>query len=111
MCSYFLTEYCPHDLFVNTKVDLGACPNIHDTALKKVFDAAPNSLKKERRQEDFLRFAQRLLGDVDTKIKKSRERIVSQKQEQLAASGITPQVLVYFYNYFCTYSSPGSGGN
>ena len=76
---------------MNTKVDLGPCPNIHDTALKKIFDAAPYSLKKERRQEDFLRFCQRLLGEVDTKVRKSREKILDNKREQLAANGITPQ--------------------
>jgi len=91
VCRYFLVQYCPHDLFTNTKADLGACPNIHDDDLKKTFDEAPQNFKKEQCQEDFLRFAQRMLGDVGTKIRRSKERLLLDQREQLAANGISPQ--------------------
>lgn len=30
VCKYFLVAYCPHDLFPNTKVDIGKCHRRHD---------------------------------------------------------------------------------
>jgi hypothetical protein len=30
VCQFFLAGLCPHELFKNTKSDLGACPSIHD---------------------------------------------------------------------------------
>ena len=59
VCPYFLVEYCPHDLFTNTKSDLGPCENIHDDNLKVAFAKAPMSSKKERIMDDFLRMGQR----------------------------------------------------
>jgi len=91
VCRYFLVQYCPHDLFTNTKADLGACPNIHDDDLKAAYDETPQNFKKEQCQEDFLRFAQRMLSDVGNKIKRSKERLLLDQREQLAANGISPQ--------------------
>ena len=34
VCKYYIVQFCPHDLFTNTKADLGACGKIHDDALK-----------------------------------------------------------------------------
>ena len=78
-------EYCPHDLFINTKVDLGPCQNIHDDNLKQTFQMAENSREKERRQEDFLKYIQRLLGDCDTRIKRAKEQFKQRQREALAA--------------------------
>ena len=91
VCRYNLVQYCPHDLFTNTKADLGACPNIHDEELKTAYQAAPQGYKKEQAQEEFLRFAQRMLSDVGSKIKRSKERLLLDQREQLAANGISPQ--------------------
>ena len=84
-------EYCPHDLFINTKVDLGPCQNIHDDNLKQTFQMAENSREKERRQEDFLKYIQRLLGDCDTRIKRAKEQFKQRQREALAANGISPE--------------------
>ncbi|XP_028548141.1 luc7-like protein 3 [Dendrobium catenatum] len=35
VCGPFMVRFCPHDLFVNTKSDLGLCPKIHDLKLKE----------------------------------------------------------------------------
>ena len=34
VCKYYIVQFCPHDLFTNTKADLGTCGKIHDDALK-----------------------------------------------------------------------------
>ena len=36
ICKYYIVQFCPHDLFTNTKADLGACPKIHDDSLKVI---------------------------------------------------------------------------
>jgi len=38
VCRSFICGTCPHDLFTNTKMDLGACPHTHSTRLKDEFD-------------------------------------------------------------------------
>jgi hypothetical protein len=93
VCGHYLAEYCPNLLFVNTKVDLGQCPNIHDDNLREAYQRAEPSVKKERRQEEFLKYAQRLLGDVDTRIKRAKERFVASQKEALMANGVNPDEL------------------
>jgi len=34
VCKYMLVSVCPHDLFPNTKQDLGLCTKRHDEFLK-----------------------------------------------------------------------------
>ena len=85
-------EYCPHDLFINTKVDLGPCEKIHDDNLKQTFQMAENSREKERRQEDFLKYIQRLLGDADTRIRRAKEQFRQRQREALAKNGISPEI-------------------
>ncbi|CAN0208076.1 unnamed protein product [Ectocarpus sp. 4 AP-2014] len=36
VCKAYLCGLCPHDLFSNTKQDLGACDYVHDEELKRV---------------------------------------------------------------------------
>jgi len=90
VCHYFVVDFCPHDLFTNTKSDLGACPNIHDKGMKEAFKAAPMSTKKEQYMDTFLRMGMRMLSDADTKIKRAKERLVQDYREQLARNGVTP---------------------
>ena len=35
VCQWYNLAFCPHDLFVNTRRDLGPCPNEHDPKLKE----------------------------------------------------------------------------
>ena len=90
MCRYYLVNFCPHDLFTNTKADLGACADAHDPDIKEAYTQAKPSRKKEDFEDGFLRFSQRLLSDVAMKIKRSKERLLLDQREQLAANGISP---------------------
>ncbi|MBW0465538.1 hypothetical protein O181_005253 [Austropuccinia psidii MF-1] len=40
VCRSYLCGACPHDLFTNTKMDLGACPKTHSQKLKGEYEAA-----------------------------------------------------------------------
>jgi len=95
VCRYYLVDFCPHDIFTNTKADLGTCPNIHDDNYKKNYEEAPQSSIKEEVQGEFLRMAQRMVSDVDKrardfKMKTEKDR-TALGQRELAANGITQQ--------------------
>lgn len=64
-CKYYLVKFCPHDLFVNTRADLGACPKVHDDEVKKLFDTASNT-RKLHYQEEFIRFCSSMVAEVES---------------------------------------------
>ncbi|XP_014257147.1 luc7-like protein 3 [Cimex lectularius] len=73
-CKYYMVKFCPHDLFVNTRADLGSCPKVHDDEVKALFEKA-NSYKKQAYEDEFIRFAQSMLNEVERKIQKGRQRL------------------------------------
>lgn len=76
VCSFFLIDFCPHELFQNTKSDLGPCKKRHDNFYRAQFQTNPNREQYRLRYEEILEgFLERLISDVDTKIKRAIERI------------------------------------
>ncbi|CDJ44519.1 hypothetical protein ETH_00038260, partial [Eimeria tenella] len=41
VCKFYLLDFCPHDLFPNTRVDLGPCDREHRADLKVAFETDP----------------------------------------------------------------------
>jgi len=74
VCKYMLVDYCPHDLFVNTRHDLGPCDKIHDINLQQDYQKSSRygKLGYEKEFEIFLRS---LISDVDRRIKRGQERL------------------------------------
>lgn len=66
-CKYYMVKFCPHDLFVNTRADLGVCPKVHDDEVKDLFEKADYSYKKSQYVEEFLRFCRHMINDVESK--------------------------------------------
>lgn len=66
-CKYYMVKFCPHDLFVNTRADLGVCPKVHDDEVKELFEKAEMSYKKSQYVEEFLRFCRHMINDVESK--------------------------------------------
>ncbi|TRY72491.1 hypothetical protein TCAL_10386 [Tigriopus californicus] len=82
VCKYYLVDFCPHELFTNTKADLGPCAKIHDDELKSKFQAEKeSSFKKAQHIEEFIRFCQRMLVDLQNRIKKAKERLLLTQNE------------------------------
>ncbi|KAF6199056.1 hypothetical protein GE061_007081 [Apolygus lucorum] len=73
-CKYYMVKFCPHDLFVNTRADLGACPKVHDDEVKELFEKSTSS-KKQAYEDEFIRFAQSMLNEVERKIVKGKQRL------------------------------------
>ncbi|KAK4147320.1 uncharacterized protein C8A04DRAFT_34050 [Dichotomopilus funicola] len=69
VCRSYLVGTCPHDLFTNTKADLGACPRVHSEALKAEYEALPEPDRKKYGFEyDYLR-------DLQTRIESCNRNI------------------------------------
>ncbi|GLH10633.1 hypothetical protein R5R35_009110 [Gryllus longicercus] len=73
-CKLYLVKFCPHDLFVNTRADLGACPKVHDDEVKALYEKS-NSYKKQQYEDEFIRFCQSMLNEVERKIIKGKQRL------------------------------------
>ncbi|CAN0891556.1 Luc7-like protein 3 [Linum grandiflorum] len=97
VCPYYMARFCPHDLFVNTKSDLGQCDRVHDAKLKESFEQSPRHDKLLLKFEsDLAQRCEKLVMDLDRKVRRGRERLAqddepapphpasAQKTEQLA---------------------------
>ncbi|CAM6008722.1 unnamed protein product [Sphagnum balticum] len=72
VCHYHLVAFCPHDLFPNTKSDLGPCEKIHDDGLRADF---LNYNKVLQYEAEFLGYLERLIAELERKIRRSHERL------------------------------------
>ncbi|CAN8244646.1 unnamed protein product [Cochlearia groenlandica] len=76
VCAFYMVRFCPHDLFVNTKSDLGACSRVHDPKLKESFESSPRHDSYVPKFEDELaQFCEKLVNDLDRKVRRGRERL------------------------------------
>ncbi|XP_073388022.1 uncharacterized protein [Physcomitrium patens] len=76
VCTCFLVNFCPHDLFVNTKSDLGPCPKIHDPKLKESYQQSTRHDNYVPRFEaQLFQFCEKLVQDLDRKVRRGRERL------------------------------------
>lgn len=76
VCKYNLLSFCPHDLFPNTKADLGKCKRRHDGFLKDMFNKDENRELYERQYEAELKdLLERMIRKVDERIKRTLFRL------------------------------------
>lgn len=76
VCRSYIVGTCPHDLFTNTKQDLGPCPKVHSEGLKTEYDTAPSSEKAKWGFEfDYLRDMQKYIDDCDRRIDTAQRRL------------------------------------
>eukprot|EP01099_Mayorella_cantabrigiensis_P002168 TRINITY_DN194_c0_g1_i4.p1 TRINITY_DN194_c0_g1~~TRINITY_DN194_c0_g1_i4.p1 ORF type:complete len:216 (-),score=49.21 TRINITY_DN194_c0_g1_i4:767-1327(-) len=74
VCKYFICGFCPHDLFTNTRSDLGVCPYIHDELCRDEWEKF--SKKSQYPYEaEFYAYLERIISDLDRKIKRGLERL------------------------------------
>ncbi|PKA56042.1 hypothetical protein AXF42_Ash015527 [Apostasia shenzhenica] len=76
VCGPFMVRFCPHDLFVNTRSDLGPCPKIHDLKLKESFEKSPrHDAYVPRFEAELAQYCEKLAMDLDRKVKRGRDRL------------------------------------
>ncbi|PSS32435.1 Luc7-like protein, partial [Actinidia chinensis var. chinensis] len=79
VCGSYMIRFCPHDLFVNTRSDLGACPKIHDPKLKESFEKSPrHDSYVPRFEAELAHFCEKLVMDLDRRVRRGRERLAQE---------------------------------
>ncbi|OAJ41690.1 hypothetical protein BDEG_25250 [Batrachochytrium dendrobatidis JEL423] len=87
VCKHFLVGFCPNELFLNTKVDLGKCGNLHDERLQKEYQSSSN--KNRLGYEDrFYDYLAKLVSDIERTIKRGHTRLES-KPTEASPTGVT----------------------
>lgn len=80
-CKNHLIGLCPHDLFKNTKIDLGACEKEHNDIVKDEFEKDAEAAKFKRKWRGPLRTQlRRLLEGVDRRTGSNQLRIAREKE-------------------------------
>ncbi|CAA3005768.1 luc7 3 [Olea europaea subsp. europaea] len=74
-----MVRFCPHDLFVNTRSDLGACPKVHDLKLKESFEKSPrHDSHVPKFEAELAHYCEKLVADLDRKVRRGRERLAQE---------------------------------
>ncbi|KAF2315803.1 hypothetical protein GH714_040342 [Hevea brasiliensis] len=76
VCPFYMARFCPHDLFVNTKSDLGPCARIHDPKLKESFENSPRHDRYLLKFEaELAQRCEKLVMDLDRRVRRGQERL------------------------------------
>ncbi|RYP55127.1 hypothetical protein DL768_000246 [Monosporascus sp. mg162] len=76
VCRSFLVGTCPHDLFTNTKQDLGPCPRMPPESLKAEYESLPDAQRRDLRFEyDYLRDLSKYIDDCNRRIDAAQRRL------------------------------------
>ncbi|KAI1498308.1 LUC7 protein [Biscogniauxia marginata] len=76
VCRSFLVGTCPHDLFTNTKQDLGQCPKVHAESLKAEYESLPEPARQKYGFEnDYLRDLQKYIDECNRRIDTAQRRL------------------------------------
>ncbi|XWS60098.1 hypothetical protein CRYUN_Cryun07bG0005300 [Craigia yunnanensis] len=79
VCTFYMVRFCPHDLFVNTRSDLGPCPRVHDQKLKESFEKSPrHDVYVPKFEAELAQFCEKLVTDLDRRVRRGRERLAQE---------------------------------
>ncbi|XP_011018329.1 PREDICTED: luc7-like protein 3 [Populus euphratica] len=76
VCAYYMARFCPHDLFVNTKSDIGPCDRVHDPKLKESFEKSPrHDAYLAKFEAELAQRCEKLVMELDRRVRRGRERL------------------------------------
>lgn len=90
VCKFYLIGLCPHDIFVNTKVDEGPCAKIHSEALKADFERQGDPYMYDSMIEK--EFSNRI-SEADRQIRRARARVEDEKEDEELNPEINPDII------------------
>jgi|SRR5579859_2495903 len=82
VCRPFLVGNCPHDLFENTKNELGPCRNQHNERLRQEYLEDPNR-EKYGFEWDYQRVLRDYVSECDKRIESSQRRLETTYEEMV----------------------------
>ncbi|RKF77110.1 U1 snRNP-associated protein usp106 [Golovinomyces cichoracearum] len=93
LCRSFLVGTCPHDLFTNTKQDLGPCPKIHSEPLKSEYESASDTQKQKWGFEyDYMQDLQKYIDDCNCRIDVAQRRLEKTPDEIRQTNALLKQI-------------------
>ncbi|KAH6569646.1 hypothetical protein BASA60_008155 [Batrachochytrium salamandrivorans] len=84
VCKHFLVAFCPNEMFLNTKVDLGKCGLLHDERLQKEYQDSPDRGRHNYEQR-FYDYLTKLVSDIERTIRKGHLRLENKSGERIDA--------------------------
>ncbi|KAI1403944.1 LUC7 protein [Hypoxylon fuscum] len=76
VCRSYIVGTCPHDLFTNTKQDLGPCPRIHAESLKTEYESLPEPARQKYGFDiDYARDLQKYIEECNRRIDAAQRRL------------------------------------
>ncbi|BAE57086.1 spliceosome subunit [Aspergillus flavus] len=96
VCRSYLVGTCPHDLFTNTKQDLGPCPKVHSEGLKTEYETASAAEKAKWGFDfDYMRDMQKYIDDCDRRIDSAQRRLEKTPDEIRQTNNLLKQISDY----------------
>ncbi|KAL3421656.1 hypothetical protein PVAG01_05812 [Phlyctema vagabunda] len=93
ICRSFLVGTCPHDLFTNTKQDLGSCPKVHSEPLKTEYESASAGDKSRWGFEyDYMRDVQKYIDECNRRIDVAQRRLEKTPDEIRQTNALLKQI-------------------
>ncbi|KAL4067912.1 hypothetical protein V8B97DRAFT_1939834 [Scleroderma yunnanense] len=96
VCRNFLCGTCPHTLFTNTKMDLGACPKSHTERLKTEFLAAreanPNDPIFHKFQMEYESNIFSFVDECDRRIRAAHRRLEKTPEENAKTTNLMREI-------------------
>ncbi|PAV24047.1 small nuclear ribonucleo [Pyrrhoderma noxium] len=96
VCRNYLCGICPHVLFTNTKMDLGACPKSHMDRLKTEFNQAkeanPNDPIFTRFQNEYENNIFSFVDECDRRIRAAHRRLEKTPEENAKTTNLMREI-------------------
>jgi len=96
VCRNFLCGTCPHTLFTNTKMDLGACPKSHTERLKTEYTAAkaanPSDPTFARFQKEYEANIFQFVDECDRRIRAAHRRLEKTPEENAKTTNLMREI-------------------
>jgi len=96
VCRNFLCGTCPHTLFTNTKMDLGACPKSHTERLKTEFlaarEASPSDTIFAKFQTEYENNIFAFVDECDRRIRTAQRRLEKTPEENAKTTNLMREI-------------------
>ncbi|KAK4058770.1 splicing factor [Microbotryomycetes sp. JL221] len=102
VCPAFVAGVCPHDLFTNTKMDLGTCPRTHSAKLRNEYQAMlkkaeeendqPKILELNRMKVNYEQVIYAFIDECDRRIRAAHRRLEKTPEENNRATNLMREI-------------------
>uniref|UniRef100_A0A6B2LFN0 Uncharacterized protein n=1 Tax=Arcella intermedia TaxID=1963864 RepID=A0A6B2LFN0_9EUKA len=93
VCKFYIAGLCPHDVFTNTRKEMGVCPNLHSDPLKIVYDTLDDEKKKEYPYEtDLATTLDEIIRECDRAILRQEQKLKDSEAEKIQNDPISRQI-------------------